>query len=302
MKAYVLVLLAVLALTLSSCGDQGDSVIIIDQNSLRFTDNQDGSIVDNTTGLLWQKKPDENFKNFSASELYCADLSLGRNSDWRVPTLNELLSLSDDSLNQPSENDGFAPGINQTTIGYWSSTPNVGEAACVWYLAQQQWFHTYYYNVASNGPAIRCVQGSELTQNNQFVDNLDGTVSDNSTGLMWKQHQYREQDAVDFDLKIRDWANSSSYCENLTFAGYDDWRLPRIKELLTLVNYNKYSPAIDQHFFPNVSTCCSDYWSSSEIPEDHLSVWTVHIGSHGYIDSKPKENSFNYSICVRPIN
>lgn len=301
MKSYVSALLIAISLILCSCGDQNDSTSTTEPSPSRFTDNQNGSILDNETGLLWQKTADDNLKNYSDSERYCADLSLGNNTDWRVPTINELLTLSDDSLTQPTENEGFTPIENMTTIGYWSSTPNVGEPSYVWYLALQQWFHSYYYHVDSPGPAIRCVQGSELIQDNQFVDNLDGTVTDNSTNLMWKQHQYSEQDAVDFDLKLRDWSDSSAYCENLTFAGKGDWRLPKIKELLTLVNYNKYSPAMDPSFFPNLSTCCSDYWSSTTVPEDNLSAWTVHMGDHGYIDSKPKVDYFNYSMCVRNI-
>ena len=84
-----------------------------------------------------------------------------------------------------------------------------------------------------------------------FVDNSDGTVTDTSTGLMWQQET----------ADSMNWESAISYCEDLSLAGYDDWRLPNRNELQTLVDYSKYSTAIDTEFFPD--TVSFYYWSST---------------------------------------
>jgi hypothetical protein len=88
------------------------------------------------------------------------------------------------------------------------------------------------------------VRGNPEYGLNDFVDNGDGTVSDRATGLMWQQGD---------DGAGADWADSLAYCEALTLAGYDDWRLPDVKQLQTIVDYTRSpattdSPAIDPVF------------------------------------------------------
>ncbi len=59
--------------------------------------------------------------------------------------------------------------------------------------------------------------------------------------------------------KYRNWADAKQYCEDLVLGGYDDWRLPNIDELETIIDYSRFDPAIDPVF-----NCRSgNYWSSS---------------------------------------
>jgi len=60
---------------------------------------------------------------------------------------------------------------------------------------------------------------------------------------------------------IRTWDNANTYCNNLNLAGHSDWRLPTKKELLGIVIYGRYNPAIYTSVFPN--TVASKYWSST---------------------------------------
>ena len=87
------------------------------------------------------------------------------------------------------------------------------------------------------------VRGNEEYGKNNFVDNGDGTISDLATGLMWLQD----------DAGPMDWGDALEFSERLNFAGYDDWRLPDVKELQSIVDYGRSpatsgGPAIDPVF------------------------------------------------------
>ncbi|MFO7722244.1 MAG: DUF1566 domain-containing protein [Bacteroidales bacterium] len=63
-----------------------------------------------------------------------------------------------------------------------------------------------------------------------YTDNGDGTVTDQATGLMWMQN--------DNGTAVL-WEDALSYAENFSFAGYDDWRLPDVKELQGIIDYTR---------------------------------------------------------------
>ena len=109
----------------------------------------------------------------------------------------------------------------------------------------------------------------------RFIDNGDGTVTDRCTRLMW------QKDTADVDGDGRpterdsaDWCDALAYCESLAFAGHEDWRLPSIRELLSLVDYGRFDPSIDPAFggFPPYDWAL---WSSTSNPEDPLLAWGV---------------------------
>ena len=78
-----------------------------------------------------------------------------------------------------------------------------------------------------------------------YTDNGDGTVSDLNTGLMW-------QKTPDFD-NLKTWEEAGTYAENLELAGFDDWRLPTIKELYSIAAFyggmREQIPYIDTAYF-----------------------------------------------------
>ncbi len=99
-----------------------------------------------------------------------------------------------------------------------------------------------------------------------FTDNGDGTITDNKTGLMWMKETAENQ---------MTWKKALSYCAKLEYAGYDDWRLPNIKELRSIADYSTYNPAIDTNFFPD--TKLSYYWSSTTSSLNTGHAWRVHF-------------------------
>ena len=122
-----------------------------------------------------------------------------------------------------------------------------------------------------------------------------GTVTDNITSLVWQKCS-AGQDSTDCSMlpTSHDWEAAISYCEDLPLGDFDDWRLPNIKELGSLVDYSKTNPSIDSLFanalFPN-------YWSSTTSASDTANAWAGALGIGG-MSLGPKMNT-NSVRCVR---
>lgn len=86
--------------------------------SRSYTDNGQ-TLTDNGTGLIWQQEDDDTERNWDDAQSYCADITLDGNSDFRVPTIEELISLTDKQQVDPSINPIFS---NTNNSNYWSST------------------------------------------------------------------------------------------------------------------------------------------------------------------------------------
>ena len=97
----------------------------------------------------------------------------------------------------------------------------------------------------------------------------DGTVHDTKTGLVWQR-------AVAPGSYT--WSQAGSYCGGLSLAG-TGWRLPSVKELMTLVDFTVASGAtIDATAFPN--TPANWFWSSSPMVTGNPSTeWSVNFGN-----------------------
>ncbi|MEW5742060.1 MAG: DUF1566 domain-containing protein [Myxococcota bacterium] len=78
------------------------------------------------------------------------------------------------------------------------------------------------------------------------------TVTDTRSQLIWQRAH---------NPTPTTWHGALDYCENLTLAGQSDWRLPTLKELLTLVDERANNPAIDTSAFPG--TPSGIFWSST---------------------------------------
>jgi len=266
---------------------------------MSFTDNADGTVTDNVTGLLWQKGSVSNYNWFEATGTpdvvynpggaidVCGSLSLGGVNNWRVPTKKELVAITNYGTYSPAIDTEYFPDTqNSLASGYWSATTYSGDYCWVWggldgrVLIADKTSKTSFNNV-------RCVSGVIHGQN--FLENGDGTITDLGTGLTWQ----KEDDGVG-----RSWENAIVYCENLSFAGYEDWRMPDIKELQSITNESLNGPAIDSNYFKNTSS--SIYWSSTTrayTPTFTLGV-DFNMGSIGSSSFTEKYDS-NLVRCVR---
>lgn len=169
-------------------------------------------------------------------------------SDWRLPTVQELLSLADFSTSDPAMQTEFFPNIGSSNW-YWSSTSSGNKA---WTLIITDGSLDFsLFSEKSDSHYVMAVCGNRIPPEPRFIDNGDGTVTDVDTGLMWEQAGQAPGT----------WEAALAACESLTLAGYADWRLPTVKELQTLVDYDSYLPAIDDTLFSAVDF--TETWSST---------------------------------------
>lgn len=85
-----------------------------------LTDNNNGTITDSSTGLMWTKNIDCGL-NWNDATSTAAALTFATYTDWALPTRADLLALID-PLYAPQLNPIFDPGINPGRWSYWSST------------------------------------------------------------------------------------------------------------------------------------------------------------------------------------
>lgn len=137
-----------------------------------------------------------------------------------------------------------------------------------------------------------------------YIDNGNGTITDPRTGLMW------EKKSDDNSLHDKDniywWSGNGAqetiwdWLEDLNaqgLAGYHDWRIPSVKELLSIVNYQNPPAAVSSAFNSNCvagatvltgsCTLMLDYWSSSTWAADAGYAWEVSFG-HGSVSRSLK--------------
>jgi hypothetical protein len=127
----------------------------------------------------------------------------------------------------------------------------------------------------------------------RFVDNGDGTVTDTCTNLMWQKDtaDVSGDGQIDPPGDSLAWCNAVSHCDALEFAGYDDWRLPNIKELQSIVDYGRNDPCID----PVFETLGQYYWSSTTMTETPDNAWGVGFTT-GYVGVRLKTGDFEFSF------
>ncbi len=113
------------------------------------------TVTDNVTGLVWQQPMGSAATLTQTDALtYCASLSLGGFTDWRLPTDAELVSLVDTGQASPCINGTYFP--NTPADPFWSSTPVAGSAGYAWDV--DFGFGGTNYDVVSAAKAVRCVR------------------------------------------------------------------------------------------------------------------------------------------------
>jgi hypothetical protein len=241
----------------------------------KYTDNDDGTVSDNVTGLMWVKSPSKTLSTYDEAVKNAATCRVGDFTDWRLPTIKELYSLILFSGETGESKETSAPYLDTKVFDFFYGD-EIGQPR---FIDVQCWSSTEYISTTMNGNptvfgvnfadgrikgypkssprgetrlVVRYVRGNPDYGKNEFEDNEDGTVTDKATGLMWQK-----EDSGD----SMNWESALAYADNLELAGYSDWRVPNAKELQSIADYSAI-PAIDQKFF-KMSNPEAWYWSST---------------------------------------
>jgi hypothetical protein len=143
-----------------------------------------------------------------------------------------------------------------------------------------------------------------------FVDNGDGTVTDANTGLTWEKQSYGDGSVHDI-VNTYTWDQAFSAhvatLNTMSFAGHTDWRVPNVRELQSIANYQNASPAVSAAFNNNCTRPCTvltcsctqgGYWTSSTWAFNPQFAWVV-----GFIDGNAGANqkTTTNSFLVRAV-
>ncbi|MFC1612080.1 DUF1566 domain-containing protein [Myxococcota bacterium] len=258
-------------------------------------------VTDNVTNLVWQRNVHYSRRTWEEAVTYCEDLVLtGHNdwhlpnghNDWHLPTVIELSSIFDFGRMHPAFNTAAFPATPD--VEFWSSTSYAGDTTRVWSVYFMSLI-SFQPNDKSHSNYVRCVRGGPLVADVQAgappgrFTALADTVVDNVTGLLWQRSVPQSE---------QDWTSAVTHCDDMELSSFNDWRLPKAKELLSIVDRRAHEPAIDASVFPG--TPSSRFWSSSPIFNIRGgSVFMACVSfADGHVNIKRK-TSTRHVRCVR---
>jgi hypothetical protein len=269
-----------------------------------YNDNGDGTVTDNVTGLMWQQGFADTKLTYTQAQAYVATLNSENYcgySDWRLATIKELYSLIDfrgtDPPPEATSTNGLVPFIDTNYFQFAYGDTSAGER-----IIDSQWAtSTLYtadhsmmfgvnfadgrikgYGMTSPDPRqgektfyVRLCRGNSHYETKSFVDNGNGTVTEEATGLMWTQSDSGQGMNWEDALAWAEQKNAENY------LGHYDWRLPNAKELQSIVDYTRSpdttnSAAIDPVF--DVSAITNE---DGEIDFPFFWTGTTHVRADG---------------------
>jgi hypothetical protein len=123
-------------------------------------------------------------------------------------------------------------------------------------------------------------------------------VRDNVTNLTWEVKTPANMNTT------YTWANAAAYAATVNGTGlcgsHALWRVPALRELLSIVHYGARSPAIDTNYFPN--TVSSRYWTSDVFALNAAYDWFVSFEYGVFIPNRQNENlTIGYDSYVRLV-
>ncbi len=231
-------------------------------------------VVDDVTKLMWQDNGDAKTteKNWVEAKKYCTNLVLEKYNDWRLPNYNELVSIVNYKKYPIAANSNFK---NIAPEFYWSSASSKVDSLHAWGV-YFNYGYTYDY-VKSEKYNVRCVRGT-------------AQVPKKISKLQW-------QDNKDVKKIKKDWQSAKGYCKSLKFDNKNNWRLPSIKELESIVDITKYDNVLSDKLSHAVS---KNYWSRTSTFVDNTNAWKIDFRD-GNLNYNYKTAQY-YVRCVREEN
>jgi hypothetical protein len=268
--------------------------------------------------------------------------SFAGHTDWRVPNVRELQSIIDHDIDGPAVTGAFnnncMAGCSVTTCSctgsglHWPSTTYVPAPAEAWIVnfgAGEVFPNgksaSYFVRAVrggssclpatgqttcwdSSGNSIACAgtgQDGDLQKGAAlaYTDNGDGTITDNNTGLVWEK---KSSDGGIHDKSATySWASTFTLIGQLNtmnFAGHNDWRVPNVRELESIIDHDIDGPAVTGAFNNNCMTGCTVTtcsctgsgvsWSSTTYIPSPAEAWVLNFGAGEVFPSGKSNNHF----------
>jgi hypothetical protein len=274
-------------------------------------------VTDNATKLQWKDNHFIAYEKYNDAVNYCNGIVWGGKSDWRVPSINELYTISNRGADNPAI---FSKFVN-TNIDkrYWTSTKYKRSANKHYTLGFDK--GNDFTSSDNQKRYVRCVR-KDLVSRPLFpflsrFTRANNVVSDRSSQLQWWDPTTMifvlgtfiplpfpghfgppHVNYIGKVAKTGTFAQAISNCESLSKDGKSDWRLPNINELLTIVNYHKSSGvAFYDDFKSNTSGL---YFSSTTRNDDTDKAWIVNFADGQDVIGIDKTSTQKYR-CVRTM-
>lgn len=259
----------------------------LDENGIPLADTAESwaMVRDNVTGLIWEVKTEINASekyNWSDAVSYCENLSIGSFSDWRLPTIEEFVSITDYGKNNPAIDIEYFPDIQSAL--YWSSEKVPNQLFTSWsYNFQDATTSSQNEGLLYFTIAVYC--GNSISQP-YIKDNGNNTFTDFKTGLTWYLP----------DEPSKTWKESLIYCRSLNTVNENQvWRIPNIKELYSISEQRINGSVLDK--FGISSDDATNYWASTSYTSDPQRAFT--FSSRNKIAKRTKEHStFKNSVIA----
>lgn len=245
-----------------------------------FVVDTDGlTVADALTGLLWERDGSGTRNGCSGgaggvesgnltctwaeAQAYCASLTLGGLSGWRLPAPMELFTIVDFMGTNVTIDSVAFP--NTPAEVYWTSLRYAGSLPDAWIISFSTGM-SGFADVRAYHNRVRCVRGSRCYPADRFAVYSAGLVDDTLTGLVW------QQEASTTTMSFTD---AQTYCSS---AG-SGFRLPTLKELFSIVDHTVTSgPQIDQTAFPN-TPAEGFFWVSPPCAGSSCPEWGIDFSS-----------------------
>jgi len=226
------------------------------------------TVADKTTGLVWERHDsDPATMAYAGGATHCAGLSTGGHLDWRLPSRIEALTILDYGqmlglLNQAVFPDGALPS---SPVNMWTASISLLNARLDerFQVNMELSLVTIAANTSISN-RIKCVRGGPTTSPVTRYDVASGAARDVRTGVVWQVTPVATTKLL---------VDAKSACEALTLGGVGGWRLPTVRELVTLIDETReVVPLLPPPFQPGPSP---RFWSSTPRAKAPAATYTV---------------------------
>ena len=208
-------------------------------------------VIDNNTGNMWQQKIPPVEELYIEDVLaYCENLVYGGYDDWRLPSMEDFMTIADYGRYDPAVNTEYFSDSGS----FWTSTMESLIDIGGWFVMGTDYYtifdfadtsttsvKTYYsdqgfLNTTEKYPHsynIRCARGGNAAfPGHHFISETFGkkVMWNNYNDLIFIKADYPYDHLIVETAKYT-WKEALKYCSELEYAGISDWRVPNFKEL-----------------------------------------------------------------------